>query len=51
MIKAARVAATAFSHTTPGISLFHAIIFWWACCGLIDVLINLLISSTTSSIS
>jgi hypothetical protein len=51
MITVAREAATAFSLVAPGISLFHAILFWWASYGLIDALIILLISSTTSPIS
>ena len=50
IITTAREAATAFPRTEPGISLFHAILFWLVSYGLIYVLIILLIASTASSI-
>jgi hypothetical protein len=34
MITAAREAATAFCRIAPGISLFHAILIWWASYGI-----------------
>jgi hypothetical protein len=39
MITAAREGVTDFSRTTSEISLFHAMLFWRAPYGLIDVLI------------